>query len=68
METEIGESRFGLPGVRQALVTVDSSGQPSGIAPAFVLSDAPAIFTYTSAAAVLEPVIVHADGSLVTPE
>lgn len=68
METAIGEPVFGLPGLRQALVTVDSSGKPSGIAPAFILADAPAIFTYTSAGAVLEPVIVHADGSLVTPE
>ncbi len=68
METELTELDSGQPAIRLAKVVIDSSGAPSGIAPAFVLPDAPAIFTCTSAAAVLEPVIVHADGSLVTPE
>lgn len=50
-----------------AAVLVERGGVPSAIRAAAVRTNAPGIFTYQPAADATAPVIVHLDGSVVTP-
>lgn len=66
-----GQVNFQVPSeaeVGEALVFVEARGLRGTLAPGVVQLDAPGVFTYTSASGALEPVVIHADGSLVTPE
>jgi uncharacterized protein (TIGR03437 family) len=49
-------------------VTVESEGAPSPSQRVAVQSYAPGIFTYVRTAGVVDPIVIHADGSLVTPQ
>ena len=49
-------------------VSVEVNGVPSALSPFAAILNAPGIFTYNRVPDELDPVIVHADGSLVTPE
>ncbi len=49
-------------------VSVERNGVPGPLTAALVLSNAPSIFGYNRTAEVRDPIITHADGSLVTPD
>jgi uncharacterized protein (TIGR03437 family) len=49
-------------------VTVERGGVPSATVGAAVLADSPGIFTYQRTAEIADPVVVHADGAVVSPQ
>ena len=51
-----------------ARVSIEQNGIPGPFSAAFVLSNAPSIFGYNRTVEIRDPIITHADGSLVTPE
>ena len=59
---------YEVPPSGSAAVVVTRDGVPSNTANAVVADYAPAVFVYSRTGSMLDPVIVHTDNSLVTPD